>query len=173
MKEKEKQSSGCRPVAPPLLPGVKHVVVLFIWATINWGKSNRNLEFDSSQLSTSKSWMGSCFPFLIPIHLHLCCAGRPVWPAAAARSTTPLEVTLRMTSEWDACSQTHPAPTWQRRSREVAAFARTRGTVWSWQIRWCHAKTRPSAPRLTTGRRPASTRNWWASVRSAGAWLLQ
>lgn len=98
---------------------------------------------------------------------------KPVWPAAAARSTTLLEVMWKMTSEWDACSQTRPAPIWQPRSKEAAAFECTRGTVWSSPIRWCRVKTRPSTPQRTTGRRPASTRHWWGSVWSTGGWFVR
>lgn len=100
----------------------------------------------------------------------MCCTGKPVSPAAAAQPTTLLEATLKMTSEWDACSQTQPAPIWQRRLKEAAAFACTRGTAWSWPILWCRVKTRPSTPPRMIGRRPASTRHWWGSVWSTGGW---
>lgn len=121
-------------------------------------------EFDVSSLNAS--FLSSCCSS--PIGRE----GKPAQPAGAARSTTLLGVTPKMTSAWDACLQTHPAPIWQRRLKEAAAFACTKGIVWSWLIRWCPVKTRPSTPQHTTGRRPASTRHWWGSVWSAGGWLF-
>lgn len=97
---------------------------------------------------------------------------KPVSPAAAAWLTTPLEMTWRMTSEWDASSRTHPTHIWQPRSKAAAAFACTRGTAWLWPIRLCRAKTRLLTPQRTTGRQRVSTKPWWGASWGAGGGCL-